>query len=414
MGISSEGSEGVDNKAVEYMARREYLLNGLEFGATTSTELPLFDIVALAQIRNTKNLEYENIKESIAKQGLLQQIHVAKLSPESFASYLNFTNQLYRLKTELEDYSPHTDGSYYLVVAGHTRLQAMQEISTERLEELKSHGYSGELPTPIAQCIVHDEPTANQIVSIQFNENLHTQPSKERNAMVIVEGYFYGLNNGLWKTKEEFLSSAGRSFSRKVLNEAIHFCNLPPDIREFVFLKQVPYLAGVELGRTLPLKQASILATVFNGKSAEQLNTEESQLFAEGITQWLGEEMAYIQVHGLQGATLKGRYDSQRKYHQQQLDSASDSSMEFDDTQLGMDVMHDPVHAWRLKLRRERYQYLGLIDQIQNGTIDRGARAVELHMQLFGHDEDLAIDPAAAFQKAAERLGSISAQSTLG
>ncbi len=386
------------------------LLEPFNFGERQSEHLKLSDIITLAQIRHTKNAEFDSIKESIKNTGLINQIDVARLTPDAFASYLDFINHLYKTSYDSVDYHPCNDGYMYLVIAGHTRFQAMCELDEERQEKLKQKGYSGQIDPGTTYCKIYDQPTPNQIISVQFNENLHTQPAKERNAMVIVEGYFYGLRTGLWTTKEEFLRLTGKSFSRKVLNDAIHFCELPEHIREFVFLKEIPYLAGVELGRSLPILQEKILTTVFNVLHQTDLNADELSTYKSDILQWLGEEVAYIQVHKLQGAALKGRYSSMRDYLQDEINKKLNKKTS-DEQQLGLDVMHDPKHAWELERRRRRYAYAGLVEQIQRGMVQRGTRAIELHNELLRQgSEDLPIYLAKNFINAAEKLGWVATQ----
>ena len=84
---------------------------------------------------------------------------------------------------------------------------------------------------------------------MQLDENIHSKPSLERRAMALVEAWLYGLEQGLWKNKAEFLQSAGKKFNPKNLNDAIAFSQLPSEVRDFVFEGNISYGASVELGR---------------------------------------------------------------------------------------------------------------------------------------------------------------------
>jgi hypothetical protein len=95
---------------------------------------------------------------------------------------------------------------------------------------------------------VHKVTDPLDILGIQLDENIHSEPSPERRAMAVVEMYFYGLEEQIWKNKADFLRQKGDKLSPTILNEAIGFAQLPADIMDAVYEQKIPYGIAVELG----------------------------------------------------------------------------------------------------------------------------------------------------------------------
>lgn len=138
------------------------------------------------------------------------------------------------------------DGNYYLMVAGHTRCAAVEELINE-----------GALPANIEMPVkVVKMGSVMDIVSVQRADNLHSAPPKEREAMAIVELYVWGLENGSWSNKKEFLnsqSSQNINITRGTLRDALHYANLPSRIRNFILGGAIKYSVGVEMGAGVPI-----------------------------------------------------------------------------------------------------------------------------------------------------------------
>lgn len=138
------------------------------------------------------------------------------------------------------------DGNYYLMVAGHTRCAAVEELINE-----------GTLPANIEMPVkVVKMGSVMDIVSVQRADNLHSAPPKEREAMAIVELYVWGLENGSWSNKKEFLnsqSSQNINITRGTLRDALHYANLPSRIRNFILGGAIKYSVGVEMGAGVPI-----------------------------------------------------------------------------------------------------------------------------------------------------------------
>lgn len=205
--------------------------------------LPARQFVKMSQVRGERNRVSLELRETILKTGLLNPIDAALLTPQALTEYIEFTNQTWSAATTLDDFEDKLlpDGTYCLVIAGHSRHQAIEDLETDgRLDE-----------RPIL-AKVHEVVGVWDILEIQLAENIHSQPPKERQAIAIVEAYNYGLAQGRWSTPEEFIGNgAGEGATITGLQRALHFARLPGDLRSFVLSGVIPYTAGVELGATV-------------------------------------------------------------------------------------------------------------------------------------------------------------------
>lgn len=222
--------------------REGLLLNGEQ------DQVPLCKIVQLSQIRGDRNKVTTALKDSILQEGLLYPPIVASVSPVLLKEYIDFTNRTWGGEANFDDFADRLrlDGNYYLMVAGHTRCAAVEELINE-----------GVLPANIEMPVkVVKMGSVVDIVSVQRADNLHSAPPKEREAMAIVELYVWGLENGSWSNKKEFLnsqSSQNINITRGTLRDALHYANLPSRIRNFILGGAIKYSVGVEMGAGVPI-----------------------------------------------------------------------------------------------------------------------------------------------------------------
>ena len=208
-------------------------------GARKTEIVPVDILIMLAQSRDSTNSALPDLESSIeGSTGLLNQIDVAKLSEEHFIEYLIFVNKTWGTELQLSDYSElSVEGTYYLVVAGHSRTQAVKNIAKRNPNDL----YKMEVK-------IHDIHTPEDIIQIQLDENIHTNVKEEREAMAIVEAYMWGLERGHFTTKEEFIRQQNGKIKRGKLKRALSFAGLPHEFREFVLAGHVPFSVSLELG----------------------------------------------------------------------------------------------------------------------------------------------------------------------
>lgn len=209
-------------------------------------ELPVSDYVKLAQIRGERNPVTGELKASIMAEGLLYEPISACVSEELLTQYITFVNKLWGSNSSIDDFAANRqeNGSYYLIVAGHSRHQAFEELIQEKkLPEGQT------LPTRMAKV-----STVWDIIQLQRADNIHSAPPKERNAMATIEAYEWGLQQGDWKNMSEFATwnkKSGKEVSTTALREMQYFAKLPGSIRVFILGKNIPYSVGVEMGRAV-------------------------------------------------------------------------------------------------------------------------------------------------------------------
>lgn len=357
------------------------------YGEKHIERLYVDDLVMLTQVRNAPNLEADRLKESIAN-NLINQIDVARMTPETFIDYVDFVNDVWGVDNDPEAATVSDDGFIYLVVAGHTRLEAIRHLEADRPADLVTEYPLG----AVIDCKVHPAMTPQEIIVLQLDENIYRQPTKERQAMAIVETYYYGLRKGQWQNKAEFLNKNKNRFGHAVLDDAISFANLPADIRDFIMTGGISYRAGVELGKILPTYCEYVLAQYFAGRKPSELAPAELQSLESGIMEWLGAEVAHIQDGGRQKfntTTLRSRY---KAYAEQFLTVIQRKDGEEADGQ--QFVMTDPTVAaseWRLTRRRVREEYKRLLQRLAAQPLETASELVNMHLFVLGRQasEDL-------------------------
>ncbi len=210
------------------------------FGQYEYTTLDINKLIVLPQVRKIKNAKIDEIKESIEDQGLINPLDVAKLEYEEFKKHIEFLNKLWKKEIDIDCYEA-TDGHYYVVIAGHSRLEAIKQIAKSRNCDVEV----------VAK--VHNAKTSEEIIAIQLDENIYQGTRIEERAIAIIETYRIGIANNKWQDKNEFVAQNKNKFSKNILKDALVFADLPIEVQEYVFTNNIPFAAGVELGRIYPL-----------------------------------------------------------------------------------------------------------------------------------------------------------------
>lgn len=226
--------------------------------------------IKLAQIRPGENGVLDELKDSIERRGkALNPIDCARLDAETLSEYIAFTNKVWGANKTIEDFAEQNiDGYYYLVCAGHSRHEAITQLEAE-----------GRIPTYRMLGKVHPIESVQDILDIQYDENIHSKPPVERSSFVSVESYLWGLERGDWSSVQEFAEARGLTRQKTgMLVDGILFVHLPPTFREFVFKKKMSYTAGIELARTGEVLKESIAHKVLG---APYDSVEDEELKAE-------------------------------------------------------------------------------------------------------------------------------------
>jgi hypothetical protein len=205
--------------------------------------------VKLSQVRAEQNIVKGELVADIRRNGLINPIDVGVIDEALLVTYLDFVKDTWGAAAELGDFESlrQSDGTYTLLLAGHSRHQAIEDIEEQECLE------TGVMQRHAIPVKVHTIESVWDVIRLQLGENIHSQPPKERQAIALVEAYEYGN----WDSVDDFLESvAGKDVTKGFMEKAIRFRELPPEIRSYVLSGPVPYYAGVELALTVePLKR---------------------------------------------------------------------------------------------------------------------------------------------------------------
>ncbi len=293
-----------------------------DHGEHEQIKLPTGAYVKMSQVRREPNKVSEELKDSIEARGLMSQLHVARMSRENLADYIDFVNQLWKSDTTIDEFDlqKQADGFYYLIIDGHSRHQAIEELESE-----------GRLAPGRIVANVYDVTSPYDIIALQLDGNIYAAPPRERRAIAIVESYEWGVCTGLWRNRQEFLVQ-NHAASESTLAEALSFSYLPTDVRKYVLAGKIPYTAGIELGRAVPDVTSHIAFKTGIDKDASD-ETQKTML-NEAILNRLIVEVQYIAGAKLNSTAaekrIRGWRENLRKELQQPADEAEAEAFEAD------------------------------------------------------------------------------------
>lgn len=314
------------------------------------------------------NPELANLKDSIRARGLINPIDVARMDPEHLRAYVAFVNQIWGTDVAESDYRSQRqlDGHYYVVVAGHTRTEAISQLQQE-------DGCEYEI---VAK--VHHITDPQEIIALQLDENLHSKPAQEQRAIAIVETYEYGLQNNLWCNKAEFLAQSQGKFSRQILNDAIGFASLPPEARDFVFSGQLSYNASVALGRSIDTITDYAAACLQYESVPDHLTPE----LERAVRQQVGLLIARICNRSLNGTAAKKYIAGQVGMMQQQIGRLKD---EADETAV-LFTLASVEEQQATYLKQLESEYRAALRDMRTFSVDTVTNALRLHQRLAGNE----------------------------
>lgn len=335
--------------------------------------LPVESYVRLPQVRSGLNPILPDLIRSIRNRGLDNPLDVARMTHEQLEAYIAFVNHTWKTAVSIDDYAmqQQPDGMYYLVVAGHTRTEAIFQLQAEH-----PVGYD-----VVAK--VHPISTPEEIIGLQLDENIHSQPAQEQRAIAIVETFRYGLESGMWTNKADFLRQSKGKCSRRVLDEAMGFAQLPPEAVDFVFSGQVSYNAGVALG----LATDTVMDHVaFKLGYNDDLPSTAPQEFDEAYRKEISLILAYITNRGLNGPAAKKYISGQVAQMKQQMEkSRQDKENPQEDMfDFAMVSPREQAEAYKRQLQKE---YEAALREMKERSIDSVTTALRLHRRLVGEKE---------------------------
>ncbi len=347
------------------------------YGEKLIQPVALGNLIMLSQTRNEPNPESQNLGDSIERNGLINQLDVARMPQEALEEYIAFVNRIWGSNHEISHLPVAADGYYYLVIAGHSRTLSIIENETNRAKRALEAGYETSPEEAVVHCKISEAPTPNRIIALQLEENIHHQVAKERQAMCIVETYLYGIETGEWSNQTEFIKEADGRFSAELLRNALHFSRLPESVRDQVMCGALRYSTAVALAKTYPEHVRYCLFEYFEGRSLDELSDEESDRLALFSEQWLGREIAEIQLKKLSATAARKRLDSYRDNWQEVIGRDGDSQPAL--------FMRDPQEEFRVAQNKQKREYRRVLRELAEEPLQQAARALAIHDQLaFG------------------------------
>lgn len=380
----------------EVAARPEIVL-----GEYVTRHIPVEHLIMLSQVRGGKNPESEKLKASIEANGMINPIDVACMTHDDLERYIGFVNRVWGSNLLIDDYNARMlDGAYYLVVAGHSRTIAVVDIARDNPQSQY-----------ILNCKIHPISSPEDIINLQLEENIHSKPSLERQAMAIIEAYQWGLEVGRWRSKQEFIRLQRGSVKPKQLDDALGFASLPEGMRRFVFGKHIPYAAALELGRQSDTmvryeKQRlkyDELPEIVGQKDDGQPITRDDAL-AEVLWHRINELVMHISKHQLNSTAAKKYIEGQAAVWHKALDDDNDTTREAAMLELSWATPAEEANQY---IRDRRAAFEAMLRQISTLPVEQAKELVRLSGVLVGIDTayaDQILDETA--RRAREMLGS--------
>lgn len=337
----------------------------------TIWELPEF-YMTLPQIRNDINPILPDLIDSIRNGDLLNHIDVARMTEDTLTSYINFVNRTWKADISIEDYPDklQDDGFYYLVIAGHTRHEAVTQLNNEN-----------DGPDYLLPAKIHLVSTPSEIIDRQTAENLHSTPKQEQQAIAVVEQYLFGLEDGSWSNKADYIKKKEGKVSRKMLNDALGFADLSSEIRDFVFSRHLSYSVAIELGRS-----SDVLADYVKVNMGDYIETEaQRKEFAEVFNK----EMS-IMIHNITGKDgRKLNVTAAKKYIQGKAMSMQDQinkMREVDEDSLFDHSMVSSTDQSTAYVKRIRAEHDRAVREMAAASVETVDLVISLHKRLAGNE----------------------------
>lgn len=366
------------------MARRELeKAHGdyVAFGDYERHVMPVDQYVMLPQVRAGLNPSFDIIKESIREVGILNRVDVARVSEEALVEYLELVNRIWGTSVAFDDYAhlQQPDGMFYLVIAGHTRTEALRQL----MQEDRSSDNPSANPYDMAVDI-HAVSTPMDIIKLQMHENSYSAPPPERRAQGLVEAYYLGLRtdenpNGLWRNMKEFSEVNGISAS--ILSEALNFAKLPSEAIDFVYSGKLSFKAAVELGKGCEVIEAHERMKVrFGIEDGDQVDDKDAD---EAYKLKIAEIITLIFAKGLGVAASQKHIKGQVDLMKQQLSLASG-----DQTQSELPLF-DVTTGARAYISTLREQLNELNAEIERMSPENIAKFMKLQERLTRSETEL-------------------------
>lgn len=206
--------------------------------------MPIDRLNVCAQHRDGSNPIQQELNSSIAEHGVDSPILTTIADRRLLEEYIEFTNDTWGGEVDIDDCVPYDEaqGTFVLLVAGHSRLTGCEVHAAHLGVEPEQY------PTYVR---VKDLRTVDEIVACQVRENIHSASPPQNVAKAIAESWLLQKRReaeGADRvTKKEF--AKGHRVSMKTLSDALHYVELPREIRQLSEERILPFSVAVEIGR---------------------------------------------------------------------------------------------------------------------------------------------------------------------
>lgn len=351
-------------------------------------------LIRLAQVRKGRNPIQDSLNESIEKRRkIMHDMEIGRMTKEGLADYISVVNQVWSSQYDIDQFHPDIDGKYNLIIAGHSRYIAAEETARQHPEFRHS-----------ARCTYWDDPPFNEIMAVQLEENLHHQPSIERQAKSTVSIYKMGLIKNCWNSIEEFVALEQLKEAKITdykFKDFLAYAELYPSCQELVEEGAIAYSAILEFGRSLDDIRSYWGIELTKGLDACDLRL--SPLIDEHAEKWILEQCTYIRRKKMSAKTsekfIKARV---RELRIKMMDEAGRE-------QAALDGWNEYQLQNALESARRRDE--DLISATKAITMDqlaKGALATRIIGERVNHGqgEQMIRDVQRRFELAAKHLGS--------
>lgn len=240
----------------------------------------LGDLIMVDQTRRGKNSEEGRIAQSIEQNGLINIPEVTILDANAFRAYLNvvyYRKYGGKMPDEVFDqYGLSADGTYKLVVSGHTRTRGMISNEKKRAKKAKEAGYTVNPYDAEVYVNIELNMSPEEILARQIAENFHSAPPTEDVALVTVSHYKYLRDHGKIRSQEDYVALVGGSLSPDILAGMLAYSRLPERIHELVGEKAVPLSVAIELSKLRERKMLQVGLDIYGYEFATQIGTLDS------------------------------------------------------------------------------------------------------------------------------------------
>ncbi|MEM6997351.1 MAG: hypothetical protein AAF413_00405 [Patescibacteria group bacterium] len=362
------------------------------YGVHNIMPLRVGDVIMVAQSRNAPNRVRTSLGESIEEIGLLNNPDIARVEEVGFKEYVEFVNRIWGAEHRPDDYSPASDGMYYLVIAGHTRTGTIWDLAERHSAYALEHGYQIDPADTVIECKIYDAPDPATILSIQLDENLHERVPEERNAVAIVESYYFGLEQGRWSDEKGFVAAAEGKFTPRQLEKALLFAQLPSEYRDAVLANGIPYAVAVEVSSLAIDHRSYVLQDHHGVEDVSELEEELHQDVIRICDYFIGREIALALEKGkrMNISAYRKRCQGFRASWGAALNKA-----EIDDgNQLfKLDMAAEQLRLWEAAKLKAYNDFRTAVSRFNNIASERSAAVMSAHLSVLertGKSEDVA------------------------